>query len=88
MCIRSCTSTGGIPWREKRERRCAKRAAKSKIESEAVRAGRAGKNRTELELHQQDDSEIDIDPFCPSPPGGNEKFERAGGAAGGGGGRA
>ena len=47
-----------------------RQAAKSKIESE-VRAGRAGKNRTDLELHQHDDSETEIDrpSDCPSPPG-------------------
>ena len=49
--------------------------AKSKIESE-VRAGRAGKSRTDLELHQHDDSETEIDLL--SVAAGNEKFERAG----------
>ena len=70
-------SLGGRKGKVKQVRQ----AAKSKIESEAVRAGRAGKNRTDLELHQHDDSEIDID-LLPVAAG-NEKFERAGGGGGG-----
>lgn len=65
----------GSAWLEGEKGKKVRQAAKSKVESE-VRAGRVGKNRTDLELHQYDDSEIDI--------GRTSKFdiERAGGGGG------